>query len=135
WTATHVFLFGILQYFYYNKRQAYFWIFISILFHFSFTFPVAIFLIWKILPRWPIVYFLIFIGTAFLQEIDFQVVKDFLRLLPEIFQGKVNSYYGEEYLENFENGTDKLALHFVIYGWLRKLFLYLWIVISYLFII
>lgn len=97
WTATHIFLFGMLNYFIDGKIKGV-WIAISsIAVHFSFLFPVAILLCYLIIGDQKVVYFYFFLVSLLVTEIDLQAFRETFSFLPDVFQHKLKGYTREEY--------------------------------------
>jgi hypothetical protein len=80
-----------------NNRKGLIWSSASLLFHFSFLLPVAILFLYSILPRKLPIYFLFFIVTAFIAEIDLFTIRNYLSFLPDIFQPRVIAYTNSDY--------------------------------------
>jgi hypothetical protein len=117
-TALHIFLYGLLPFFYEKKKSKILFILLSPLCHFSFSIAVVIFLIYLILGNRTTVYFYFFLVSFFLAELDLDVVRENFNFLPEIFSKRVNDYTSEEYVETIEKygSTKKEGINwYVIY--------------------
>ncbi|MDD3742471.1 MAG: EpsG family protein [Lentimicrobiaceae bacterium] len=124
WTAAQIFIYGVLIYFIENKTKAgVLWAIASVFVHFSFLFPLVILLGYKILPKKISVYFVLYIFTLLFSEIDIYTVQNYLLLLPEIFQPRVESYTNIQYVDklnksaeyyNWYVGFSKIALKIAI---------------------
>ena len=103
WTAAQIFIYGVLLYYVENKkRNGLLWAGASIFVHFSFLFPLALLLVFKFLPKKIVIYFAFFIVTLFISEVNLFAVQGYLRILPEIFQPRVESYTNIEYAEGLK---------------------------------
>lgn len=101
WTAAQIFIYGVLTYFIGPKKtRGLLWAGASILVHFSFLFPLMLLGLYKFLPKRLIVFFLFYLITLIFSEINLFTIQGYLRLLPEIFQPRVESYTNIEYAEN-----------------------------------
>lgn len=127
WTAAQVFLYGNLLYFLNNNKRGLWWSVASVLFHFSFLFPVALLFLWQIVPRKAALLFGFYIGTAFISEIDLAEIRKLLTFLPDIFQSRVESYTNEAYAEAIE--LRKYSRHVTLAGIFYRWVTYVWIAI------
>lgn len=96
WTATHVFLYGMLPYLFENRKDKIWIACSSVLVHFSFIIPVFIFIGYMIAGNWLTVYFGIFIVSFFISEIDLGVINTYVEAYtPERFQERTETYRQE----------------------------------------
>lgn len=101
WTAAHVFFFGVFLYLMENKKIGIIIASLSILFHFSYMFPVGLFLGFILLPKKESWFFGLFLVTFFVSEIDIQVFSNKLTsILPGVFHQRIEGYTSESYLES-----------------------------------
>jgi hypothetical protein len=123
--AAQVFLFGALPFVLEGNRKSLIWSGVSIFFHFSFMLPVTILFVYIILRNRLNIYFVFFIISAFIKEIDLLYVRSLLLLLPDIFHSKVINYTNPEYAEALSNARQMLnwyvplsnnAIKWVVYG-------------------
>lgn len=107
YTATHMFLYGVLPFLFEGKKK-YLWVSaLSVFMHFSYLLPLGILAIYLLPGNRTTLYFILFIGTFFIKELDLTQVGNFLsQNLPDIFLPKVSSYTNVEYAE----GLDTLLL-------------------------
>lgn len=107
YTAAQIFIYGILLYFVENeKKKGLLWAGVSIFVHFSFLFPFALLIIYKILPKKVIIYFIFFIITLLFSEINIYNIQAYLRMLPDIFQPRVESYTNIEYVKGIKKSAE-----------------------------
>jgi hypothetical protein len=125
WTAAQVFLYGNLLYFLYDNKRGLWWSAVSILFHFSFVFPVALLFAWLFIPRNAGLLFGFYIATSFIKEIDLFEVRSMLSFLPDFLQPRVVGYTSEVYAEGLATRTfafhEALAINagrWVTYAWI-----------------
>jgi len=132
WTAAHIFLYGTLPYLMKGNIRKLLWSGVSIFFHFSFIFPVAILLLFVFLRNRINIYIVLFVITSFIKEIDLELVQSALSFLPAIFRHRVSIYTNLEYAEaissevqsvNWYISFSSIAIKWVIY--IMSLFIYL----------
>ena len=101
WTAAHVFFFGAYLYLMEGKKMGIIIASASLLFHFSYMFPVGILLTFIVLPKKESWFFGLFLLAFLISEIDIQVFTDKLTsILPGIFHQRIEGYTSEAYLES-----------------------------------
>lgn len=106
WTATHIFIFGLLPYLYEGKKKYLWFCFLPLLFHFSFLTPLFILLVFKIIPKNITVLFVLFVVTSFINQLDVTVIKNaFASVAPNIYVERMGSYMVEDRVENLRSGT------------------------------
>jgi len=104
WTALHVFVYGLLPYLYENDTRKLYWMPLSLLFHFSFVLPLGIFIAYNFLPKRLSFFFIFYLITLFVKEVDLALVRLILHnYLPDIFFNRVESYTSEEYAQNINS--------------------------------
>jgi len=99
WTAGQIFLFGTLPYLLEGNKKRLAWSAVSVFFHFSFFFAVAILGLYLLIRNRHSIYFILFILTSFIKELDLSRLQSVLSFLPGVFQEKVNSYTNQDYAE------------------------------------
>lgn len=132
WTAAQIFLYGNLRYFLQNDRKGLIWSASSILVHFSFIFPVAILTAYFFLPKKDYLLFAFYIITSFFIEIRLTQAREFLYILPYIFQPRVESYTNEVYAYNIGEAVIRSTWHVVWAGKFSTWITYAWIVAVYI---
>ncbi len=101
WTAAHVFIWSVTSYYFDKKPKYLLAIFCSFLIHFSFLFPIAIFLMFSLIGKRPTAYFYVFLLTFFVTVISSESLSSFLSdNLPSLFQKRANLYLNEDYKNN-----------------------------------
>jgi len=101
YTAAHIFVFGTMQYLFEKRIRGVFIAASSILFHFSYIFPVTILFLFIVIRTRVSILFWFFIISFFISELDLKIVRDTLiDILPPIFHPKVVSYTNEGYAES-----------------------------------
>jgi hypothetical protein len=128
WTATHMFFYGVLPFLFEGKKK-YLWIsVISIFMHFSYIIPLFIFVGYLIGGNRSTLYFILFVATFFLKELDLGAVRNFLTShLPAMFLPKVNTYTNTDYIEGIAANVSKLNWYVKLYQDALK-----WSVVSFL---
>lgn len=101
WLATHIFLFGCFKIFTQKNKLSYLYIFITPFIHFGYIFAIILFAIYKLIGNKVTLYFIFFIFSILLNEVNVQSVK---ALIPETSVGvldkKTSSYTSEGYIED-----------------------------------
>ena len=101
WTAAHVFFFGAYLFLMENKKGGLLIASSSLLFHFSYMFPLGLILIFIVLPRKVSWFYGFFLMSFIVSEIDINVFTDKLTsILPGIFHQRIEGYTSEAYLES-----------------------------------
>lgn len=119
WTAAHIFIFGAFLYFNQNRTKGLTFIAMTILVHFSYLFPVLLFISYLFLHRFKtplIVYFSIFVLSFFLNVVDFELGRTLVSYLPQLYESKASSYVSEATEKRIlETGTE-IKPWFYTYG-------------------
>jgi hypothetical protein len=91
-TATHVFFYGVFPFLFDgNKRKI--WIAVlSIFVHFTFISPVIILVLYSIFGNRYKIYFILFLLSLLLKEINQNIIKAQFEFLPAVFQFKSDAY-------------------------------------------
>ncbi len=126
WTAAQIYLYGALLYFVEGNRKGVFWILASVLFHFSFIFPIVIFLVYLVVPKNDVVLFVFFISTIFIVEFDIDIIDKIINYLPELFRLKLFPYLNPDYAIIVLEEKSSSSLHVVIANALSNWYLYIW---------
>jgi len=93
WTATHIFLYGLLPYLFENRKDKLWVSFSSILVHFSFIIPLTILVGYMIAGNWLALYFGIYVVSFFISEIDIGFINQYVEAYtPERFQERTVYY-------------------------------------------
>jgi len=141
WTATHVFIFGLLPYLYSGKKRSLIWCFLTpFLFHFAFILPtmvLGLFIILRPFMRGRLtIFFSLFLLSIFISEINIQQFNYFIdTYAPEAFAERSRSYRSEELVFRLRNASNigsnlvwyaaiyRSALHWSLMAFLVVLFL------------
>lgn len=100
WTAAHLFFFGAIRYLTENKIEGIFIAVSSILVHFSYILPVAIFLAFVFSPKRVSLYFWFFIVSLLVSELDVRFVSSAMqRILPGVLFSRVEGFMNPDYIE------------------------------------
>lgn len=93
WTAAHIFIYGLLPYLCEGKTRYLFVSVLSIAVHFSFLVPVGVLLSYMIAGNRLILYFGLFLFTAFFAEINIAAFNNIMETYaPEALQERTSSY-------------------------------------------
>jgi len=102
WTATHIFLYGLLPFLCEGKKKGVLISAASILVHFSFILPVTVLMAYVFLGNRLTIYYAFFISTFFIAEIDITTFNEYVeRFLPEPFVDRSESYRREGAVEQY----------------------------------
>jgi hypothetical protein len=112
WTATHVFIFGLLPYLYSGKKHSLIWCFLTpFLFHFAFILPAVVlgsFLIIRPFMRGRLtLFFSLFLLSIFISEINIEQFNYFIdTYAPEAFAERSRGYRSEEQVFRLRNASN-----------------------------
>ncbi len=102
WTAAHIFIYGALQVFLYNRKNGFLISSISLLMHFSFILPMGILGMYMLIGNRTNLYFILFVASLFFSEIDPLSLRDvLLNYLPDFLHARVFDYTSEDLIETF----------------------------------
>lgn len=122
WTATHVFIYGLLPYLFEGKKKGLWLAMLSILIHFSFILPVMILLAHAVAGNWVKVFFIFYMVTFFFSEIDVAVFNNLVEnYAPEILQERTESYRSEGQVEEYREGDTAGARNWYVVWYNRAL--------------
>ncbi len=101
WTATHIFFYGLIQYFEGNKKGL-LAIISSVFVHYTYMLGLFLFAFYFVVGNRLNLYFLIYILSLFLSFVDITVVKSFTeKYSSEKVQNRTSTYLSEEYSESY----------------------------------
>lgn len=129
WCASHIFLFGVFSYLIHNKHKYILVALLSPLVHFSFAFPAVFLLLYFSIGNRQRIYFILFLITLFINQINLYVVKEQFNLLPQIFEGRSDMYIYEGAIK--DQSSLIMATHWYIQyynltlKWISSIFLIL----------
>jgi len=104
-TAMVIFVYGAFLYLVDKKKAGLIISTLSILVHFSYLLPVGLLLLFHFMPKKVNYFFIFFVITTFLLEVDLPTLSEFMKNnLPAIFQTKVEGYTNLDYA-NLVNTT------------------------------
>ncbi|WP_138429448.1 EpsG family protein [Fodinibius saliphilus] len=134
WTATHVFIYGLLPYLFEGKKSGVLIASLAILVHFAFIVPVGILYGYMVAGNRLTLYFIFFLLTFFITEINLTVFNNIVEnYAPEIIQERTSGYRSEASVEQYRGGGGSsgrvwyaryygTALRWAIKGFLLVLF-------------
>jgi hypothetical protein len=137
WTAAHVFVFGLLPYLLEGKKKQLIWCFMTpFLFHYSFLILLIPLSIYLLLGNRIKSYFILFILTCFVSNIDIIQFNNLLsNFAPEILLERSVNYRGEEKVAEFRTSEfdDKRVWYARYYTKILSYVLWFFIISIYLF--
>ena len=116
WTASQVFIYGLLPYLFEGNKRRLWWSVGSILFHFSFIFPVAILATYVLFKNRLIIYFIFFIVTSFINTINLEAIRDLLDFLPSFMDPRVESYTNINYAQRIAEARERINWYVPLSG-------------------
>lgn len=133
WTAAQIFLYGSLIYLLEDSRKkGLIFILSSVLVHFSFMFPAALFIAFIFLPMNLWLFFVFFISASFVNELNIRTVRETLSFLPEVFQPKIESYTSEQYVQKVMGAQSPVSWHVKFADIAGRIIIYVWVLIVFL---
>lgn len=115
WTATHIFLYGLLPFLFEGKKKGIFFSLSAILVHYTFIIPVGILFGYLLVGNRLTVYFAFFLLTFFVSEINLQTFNSIIEnYTPEVVQERTSSYRSEEKVKEARDGPDKKLNWYVL---------------------
>jgi hypothetical protein len=131
WTAAQVFVFGALQYFLNKKKSGIFWCALSTIFHFSFFFPFTVLLIYLIIPKLGLVFFIFYVLSWTVNFVNIDLARNYFSYLPGLFQTKIAPYQGEAYVQKVMDSTGNYSWHVEYAKQAIKWFIFVWVIFVY----
>ncbi len=129
WTATHIFLFGIIMVQVEGrKKRGLLWMFLSLAFHFSFILPLLVFATYKFIPKLNKAFLILLLGLLFFNPFsDLGVVRNTIKkyTVNEVMERKVDTYTSTEVAERLQNRESKFGLLKKVAGKINNLIIIL----------
>ena len=122
WLATHVFVFGILNFFKSNDKAYLAVIASTFLIHFSFLVPLLLLIFFLLFEKRLNIYFVyaIFALSFVVDLFDFQTVRPWLSYLPKVYVEQAYGYVTEAVAEQQKADTDKTQQEVPWFLWMGK---------------
>jgi hypothetical protein len=106
YTATNVFIYGLLPYFFEKKKKGLFISLFSFLIHFSFIIPIGVLLLYLLAGNRPLIYFALFIASIVTSEIDIKSVNTWVDAnAPKAMSERTSGYRSEDEVKRFRQGA------------------------------
>ncbi len=100
WCAAHIFFYGVFPFVTEKKKKYVVFILLSAFMHFAFLLPIAIFMIYYFAGNRSQIYFIFFLVTFFIAELDIGAIREVLMVyLPDVFSSKIDAYTSDKYVE------------------------------------
>ena len=116
WTASHIFIYGILPFLFEGKKKGLFISMSSILVHFAFIVPVIVLMGYLLLGNRLIIYFAFFLTTFFISQINVTVFNQVIgNYTPEVLQERTSSYRSENKVKEFRTAPEKNRNWYVVW--------------------
>lgn len=101
WAAAHMVMYGFLPFLLEGKKDKLWVVVSSVFMHFSFAIVLAVIATYLILGKKTKLYFILFVITFFINELNIEVVKDLLETYtPTIVNSRTKTYLGTDYLSD-----------------------------------
>ncbi|SMO41601.1 EpsG family protein [Fodinibius sediminis] len=134
WTAAHIFIYGLLPFLFEGRRSGLWIAAMAILVHYSFMVPVGVLFAYLFLGNRLMVYFIFFLTTFFISEIDLTAFNNLIEnYAPEVVQERTSAYRSEHKVETHREGGNEnrvwyaswygRAIKWSVMGFLGLLFL------------
>lgn len=106
WTATHIFIYGLLPFLFDGKKNGLWISMLSLLVHFSFIVPVGVLIAYLLLGNRLWMFFGFYLSTLFLSEMNFTAFNQMMdAYAPEMFRDRTSGYTSEAYVEGLQEAA------------------------------
>ncbi len=111
WCSCHIFFYGAFPFIMQGKKKYIIFILLSAFMHFSFLFPIAILALYYFAGNRVHIYFIFFLITFFIAELNVSAVREILTLyLPDIFSTKIEAYTSDVYIDVVEERSANVTI-------------------------
>ena len=101
WTALEVYVYGVLLFFFKNKKKGIFYMILSVVFHISFFIPLVFFVLYLILPKNKGNFlFYLYVGSILLSNLPLNFLNGIAGYFPDIIRFKLESYTDANFASN-----------------------------------
>ena len=106
-TATHIFIYGLLPFVFEGKKKGMLISALSFLVHFSFILPITVVCLYFVLGNRTLIYFAFFIGSVLVSAIEIGPFNAFVEAnAPAALSERTANYRKEWYVNDFRTGVD-----------------------------
>ncbi|MCF6351469.1 MAG: EpsG family protein [Cyclobacteriaceae bacterium] len=134
WTATHIFIYGLMPFLLEGNKKRLIFVLIPVLFHFSFVIPLFSVVAFFFIPKRLWLFVLIFVATVVYNEINVQWLANYVQLTEEEkVIDRTSAYIDDKKVEEFRSGELKKSTPNWYVGLYRKGINYL-VIISFVLI-
>lgn len=106
WTAAHMFLYGVFPFLFHGNKKRLIFCILTLAVHFSFVIPLVILLMFLLSGNFYKFYFILFIASFFITEIDPVVLNSYVEAyLPESILTRTSQYRDAENIQEFRSTT------------------------------
>lgn len=130
WAAAQVFIYGLLPYLYEGQKSKLYWTVLSVFFHFSFFLPLSILAFYIVLKNRVSIYFVIFITTSFISEINLEFIRGLFDYLPGFMHSRV-SYTDISYIQSLREASQDLNWYVPMSGKVIRWIIYAFVIVIY----
>jgi hypothetical protein len=111
YTATHIFLYGLLPFLFDKKRKALIFSALAFLVHFSFLVPIFLLAVYIVLGNRTLIYFVFFIASTISSEINIKSVNAFVDArIPKALSERTSNYRSDRQVKEYRKGTGTFDL-------------------------
>jgi len=132
WLASHVFIYGVLNYIYKKDIKYIVLILSTFLIHFSYAIPIGVFLIYRFLGNRTNIYFIFFAVSIFLTGLSGGSLRTQSDVLPDVYKNRVDGYTNEDYIEKKKSFSSAANWYVSFSGYVLKYVSYLFLIIVFL---
>ncbi len=132
WLASHIFIYGVLNYIYKKDTKYILLILSAFLVHFSFAIPIGVFLIYRFFGNRTNFYFIFFIVSIFLTGLSGETLRTQSDILPDVYKNRVDGYTNEEYIDKIKTSQSATNWYVSFSRYVLKYVSYLFLIIIFL---
>ncbi|MCC5927638.1 MAG: hypothetical protein JJU28_00180 [Cyclobacteriaceae bacterium] len=135
WTGAHVFIFGCFRYLLDNKQNGLLIAASATLVHFAYIVPSLLLLGYMLVGNRLFIYYVIFVISYFISELDFEIARQMAVFLPEVFREGTTGYISEAVERRVQAGVGLQRERSWFLVWNSILFpLSIFLMVSYIFL-
>lgn len=124
WTAMEVYIYGVILFFFQNKKKGMLFMFLSILFHLSFLIPFVFFLLFWLIPNGKrTVLFYLYLGTLFITNLPISFLNEISLFFPDFIGNRMAAYTNAAYALTVKENLEKHKFFYQASSFLIKIFI------------
>lgn len=135
WTATQVFIYGLLPFIIEKDKSKLFWCYASLLFHFSFLFPAVLLSFLILLPFNTNIAITIYVLSQMVSSLNLVTINGFLNGLGfGMYEKRINSYANENYADILSIAKAQQSAYLSLFESVYKYSFFLMTLITYFYL-